>query len=263
MSFQPIVPLGGYAGWSFLTRTLDRQQAAFDQSPALARDTDYFAAKIATIDSAEALVADRRLMRVALGAFGLGDDIDSRHFIRTVLEEGSVDDSALANKLSDKRYRALAEAFGFGPGETPRTATPGFAADMVAAYRRQSFEIAVGEQDTSLRLALNLDRELTELVESRQSDEAAWLSVMGSAPLREVFDTAFGLPEGFAALDLDDQLATYRSKALQRFGSSDLAQFAEPDQREALVRAYLVQAQLVEVDVSLNAARTALTLLGG
>ncbi|MEX5727903.1 hypothetical protein Ga0609869_001256 [Rhodovulum iodosum] len=263
MSFQPILPLGGYAGWAFLTRTLDRQQAVFDKSPAMARDTDYFTAKIGEVDSAGALVADRRLLRVALGAFGLGDDIDSRHFIRTVLEDGSTDTAALANKLSDKRYLKLAEAFGFGPGETRRTGQPGFAERIVAAYRNQRFETAVGEQDTSLRLALNLERELSDLAARGLNDASAWFSVMGSAPLRQVFDTAFGLPDGFAALDLDDQLSGYRAKAEQRFGSAEFAQFAQPERREELVRAYLLQAQVRQVDATLSSARTALTLLGG
>jgi hypothetical protein len=60
-------------------------------------------------------VGDRRLLEVALGAFGLDDDIRNRFFIRKVLEEGTTSPSRrFANRLSDKRYLALAETFGFG-----------------------------------------------------------------------------------------------------------------------------------------------------
>lgn len=52
MSFQPFIGGAGLAGWSFLKRTLPAQSAAFEQSPALQRDTDYFAENIAEIDSA-------------------------------------------------------------------------------------------------------------------------------------------------------------------------------------------------------------------
>ena len=76
MSFQPVIPLGGYAGWTFLQRTREAQQQAFETSPQLARDVTYFEEKIGGITSAGDLVDDRRLLRVALGAFGLDDEDD-------------------------------------------------------------------------------------------------------------------------------------------------------------------------------------------
>ena len=81
MSFQPVIPAAGLAGWRFLERTYDAQFSAFNAAPELVRDTDYFAANITTVSSAEDLVSDRRLLRVALGAFGLENDIDNRFFI--------------------------------------------------------------------------------------------------------------------------------------------------------------------------------------
>jgi len=104
VTFQPVVPLGGLGGWTFLTRTLDAQQAAFRDAPALSRDVDHFRERIASVRDAQTLVADRQLLRVALGAFGLDDDIDNRFFIRRVLEDGSADPAALGNRLADKRY---------------------------------------------------------------------------------------------------------------------------------------------------------------
>ena len=50
---------------------------------------------------------------VALGAFGLQDDLPNRFFIQKVLEGGTLSTDSLANKLSDPRYAALAKAFGF------------------------------------------------------------------------------------------------------------------------------------------------------
>ena len=46
----------------------------FTKSIELKRDTEYFQEKISSITSAEELVSDRRLLTVALGAFGLQDD---------------------------------------------------------------------------------------------------------------------------------------------------------------------------------------------
>src|SRR5690606_39015084 len=91
MSFQPTIPMGGLAGWRFLERTAAAQRAAFERGPELARDIAYFQERIAAVGSAEELVADRRLLKVALGAFGLEDEIDKKAFVRKVLEGGTDD----------------------------------------------------------------------------------------------------------------------------------------------------------------------------
>lgn len=262
MSFQPVVPFSGYTGWRFLERTMERQQAAFDQSATVQKDLDYFAEKIGEIDSAEALVKDYRLLKVALTAFGLQDDIGNKYFIRKVLEESTTASDSLANKLADKSYLNLAKAFGFGDLGGPRTSLSDFAEEIADQYRTRSFELAVGEQDDSMRLALNLERELGSLAAQDSSDESQWFSVMGSEPLRAVFDTAFGLPDSFAMLDLDRQLEVYRERSESLFGDSTLAQFADPEKREELIKVFLVRNE-VSAGAGMTAAQTALTLLGG
>ena len=81
MTFQPVVQFGGHAGWAFLQRTETAQRDAFERSPSIERETTHFAENIGKIKSAEALVADHSLMKVALGAFGLEDDIQNKAFI--------------------------------------------------------------------------------------------------------------------------------------------------------------------------------------
>ena len=80
--FQPVVISSGIAGWQFLQATYDRQVESFNSSAELKRDTDYFEQEIGNIRTAEELVSDRRLLTVALGAFGLEDDINNTYFIR-------------------------------------------------------------------------------------------------------------------------------------------------------------------------------------
>ena len=88
-AFSRPFPLAGIAGWRFLERTQAAQQAAFDKSPEIARDIAYFAEKIGGDHHAPPTwLADRRLLKVALGAFGMESEIDKKAFIRKVLEEG-------------------------------------------------------------------------------------------------------------------------------------------------------------------------------
>lgn len=261
MSYTPAIPLGGPAGWAFLNRTRAAQMEAFVASPSIVRDEAYFRERIGGISTAEDLVSDRRLLKVALGAFGLDADIDNRYFIRKVLEDGTLDPDALGNRLADKRYLELSRAFGFGDFATPRTRLSDFADSILAGYETRSFEAAVGSQDGNLRLAMNAQRELSALAGRAISDEARWFTVMGSAPLRQVVQTALGLPAAFSAIDLDQQLGVLRDRAERMFGSADLAQFADPGRVEALIRAFLLRAEAQANAQVYSAQATALTLL--
>ena len=152
--FQPVVPTGGLAGWRFLQKTYDLQREAFNQSAQLNRETDYFRDNIGKVTSARELVDDRQLLSVALGAFRLQDDINNKFFIQKMLEEGTTADDALANRFTDKRYKDLSEAFGFGPNEFSPTAFSSFAERIVNLYETASFEVATGNVDETLRIAL-------------------------------------------------------------------------------------------------------------
>ncbi|MBW7921851.1 MAG: DUF1217 domain-containing protein [Rubellimicrobium sp.] len=393
MTFQPILPLGGLPGWAFLNRTLARQQAAFAASAPVQRATDYFRANIGKATSAESLVSDRRLLEVALGAFGLDADIDARAFIRKVLEGGTADERALSSRLGDKRYARLAAAFGYGdpvPPDDPRryaddimariarreidaaaigqddilrealdltpaldgilatttgtrtrwlvlmddpslrrsfetvldlpanldhldinsrlaafmdaarsafgtddladlasgpgadalthrfllraqaaatggTADPAttddFAEEIIARFVARQFEAAVGEQDNDLRLALNLQPALAELLETTTGDNARWFALMGNPPLRSLFETALGLPTGFGRLDIDRQLDAFKEFSRAAFGTDDLADLASGPGAAALTRRFLVRAQAAAFSTAQNPAATALALL--
>lgn len=262
MSFSPVVPLSGYAGWSFLKRTMESQKAAFEQNPALKRDEDYFRAKIGSIKTAEALVSDKRLLRVALGAFGLSDDVNNTYFIRKVLEDGTLKVGALANKLADKQYAAFSVAFGFGDYSTPRTQLSDFPDMILKKYRQQEFEVAVGASNSAMRLALFAERELPALADKALSEDGKWFTIMGSPPLRAVFESAFGLPSSFATLDLDRQLSVLKDKARAMFGGDSVSQFADTGQKEKLLRNYLVRSDLPSGELSnMTKGATALQIL--
>lgn len=261
--FQPIVPDAGLAGWRFLQSTYDTQFEAFGENTALQRDTDYFVENIGQITSAEALVSDRRLLTVALGAFGLQDDIDNRYFIQKVFEEGSVNEDALAVRFSDNRYQELSQAFGFGPGEFLKTGENLFAEAIVERFRTNSFEVAAGEQNDAMRVALYAQRELGEVAEMDGSIATKWFTIMGDPPLRELFEKALGLPASVGQIDIDQQLEVFKDRAQSVFGSEDPAQFATEEMREDAITKYILRNQIDSFGAGLSSNSIALTLLGG
>lgn len=244
MTYTPALPLGGYAGWAFLKRTMAGQTKAFNASPDLTRDDAYFRSKIGQITTAEQLVNDRRLLKVALTAFGLEKDIDNKAFIKKVLEDGTLKSGSLANRLADKQYLKMSAAFGFGDFAVPSTKISTFPDTILSAYRSRQFESAVGEQNPDLRLALNAQRELAAIAaKSTSSENAKWFTVMGNAPLRKVFEKALGLPSSIGALNLDQQLQAFKDKAQAQLGSGSIAQFSDPAKLEGLLKRFLLRSE--------------------
>ncbi len=260
MTFQPIVPFGGYSGWLFLQRTLDQQQETFNNSVTVNRATEYFRENIGDVQTAEDLVADRRLREVALGAFGLDDDIDNKFFIQTILDEGTLDPEALANRLSDTRYSKLAEAFGFDIG-LPRTAVSTAVEDIISRFEDRQFERAVGAQDNDLRLALNTSVGLEDVISSVEANDSRWFAIMGNPPLRNVVQTALGLPTEIAAIDIDQQLTAFKERSESVLGTDEVGDFSDPDVQEQLVRLYLIRSEAANFSATFNSGSIALTLL--
>ncbi|SLN13707.1 hypothetical protein AQS8620_00188 [Aquimixticola soesokkakensis] len=263
MSFQPVIPMSGLAGWSFLERTRDKQQEAFNNSGEVARNADYFREKINSVTSAQDLMDDRRLLSVALGAFGLDDDIDSKYFVQKVLEDGTLDATDLSNKLSDKRYYEFAKAFGFGDFATPNTVLSTFADEIITSYQNRQFEIAIGEVDENMRLASNLDRDLSAIAAKSTSENGKWYSVLGNTAVREVFETALNLPSSIGSIDLDQQVKEFRQRAESMFGDDGISQFTDPEKRTALVQRFLLMTEVNSTANSYSPAQAALTLLSG
>lgn len=243
MTFVPSIPLGGYAGWAFLKRTLTSQTATFNASSEIKSDENYFRAKIGSVNSAEELVNDRRLLKVALGAFGLDSDIDNKFFIKKVLQDGTLKTETLANKLADKQYLKMSAAFGFGDFAIPRNKVSTFADKILTSYRARQFETAVGEQNPDLRLALNVERELPDIAAKSSTENAKWFTVLGNAPLRKVFEKALGLPSSIGGLDLDKQLDAFKAKAKSQFGDDRISQFSDVAQVEKLNRRFLLRSE--------------------
>jgi hypothetical protein len=262
MAFLPIAPIGGYGGWLVLQRTAPTQRAVFEKSPQLQREIDYFRENIEKATTAEALVKDRRLLAVALGAFGLGDEIDKRAFIRKILEEGTDDPKSFANRLNEPRFKALAKAFGYGNLLAGTNVTLfSFREDIIARFKSLEFERAVGESDADMRLAMNFKREIAAIAAGENADRVGWLQAMGQRPLRELLTTAFGLPTSLAQIDVDQQKDIFEQKSLALFGEKSIAVFKDPEKVDAVIRRFFLFRQIEAGPSPTTRGAAALTLL--
>jgi len=259
--FTPVVPLDGVPGWRFLEATETAQRESFNQSPLLEREVEYFKENIGSILTAEELVADRTLLKVALGAFGLDDDLFKRGFIQQILEGGSEDANSLANRFVDSTYSEFSQAFGFGDLLGVRTGEIDFGERITSAYRERQFEVAIGDSNEDMRLALNFRREIAEVTSSGQSEETKWLLVLGNEPMREVIEKALNLPSEFSSIDLDQQVETLMDRASSVFGDSSPDVFADPEAVDRAINRFLVRSQIEDGPTSNTPGFGALTLL--
>ncbi|EBA17090.1 flagellar protein, putative [Roseobacter sp. SK209-2-6] len=266
MSFDPILLGGGIPGWNFLQSTYDRQFEVFSSGAAIERESDYFLENIGKVETAEDLIKDRRLLSVALGAFGLEDQIDMKALVQKVLEEGSSADDALATRLGDDRWVSFTDAFGFGPGESRKTGDLEAMKDVVFTNKTQSFETAVGNQEQTLRVALYAERELVPLVAEGEDGETPsintqWYNIIGQPQLHSMMQTALGLPDSIGQVDVDQQVKIFREASERFFGSDDLSEFSDPEKMSNLISTYLARSEIAAFNASISGSSAALLLL--
>lgn len=263
MSYIPAIPLSGFAGWQFLTRTEETQRTAFTSGAQITREVAYFKENIGSADTVEKLLADRTLLSVALGAFGLGDEIDKTAWIRKVLEEGTENETAFANRLNDTRWQDFAAELGYGNTAGTRVGFDFVVERMVLQYQERSFELAVGAVDNSMRLALNFRERIDTLLDPDATELTNWYAIMGDQPIREVLDKALNLPTEFSQLELTKQAEIYGERIQSVFGVSSPLDLTASETTEAVIQRFLIRAEIDAGPTPGTPGFNALTLLQG
>jgi len=261
MDFRPAIPLGGYLGWRVFENSAARQFEIFEQSASVERDLEYFRENISTALTAEDLVADRRLLSVALGAFGLSDEIGKKAFIRRILDDGTESTDAFANRLNDPRWRDFSERFGYGNLGGTRVLLSEFREEIASQFKIRTFETKVGDVDTDMRLAMNFRREIQKIAAGETVDRVGWFQIMGQTPLRTVVEKAFNLPSSIAVIDLDQQKKIFEDRANDIFDAKSPAVFSDPEIVEEVLKRFFLQTELSRGPTSTTRGVAALSML--
>jgi len=244
IGYTPAISFGGLVGWRILQKTQAAQTEALTTSPRLVRELEYFDENIASATTVDALMDDPVLLRVTLGAFGLESEAPKKAYIRKVLEEGTLDDGAFANRIKDKRFRDFSAALGYGNIGGTQVLLTSFKVEIKASFITHQFEQAVGDVDNDLRLALNFTREIGRIANRENVSNVGWFEVMGQAPLRQVVATALNLPTSSGALDLDRQRDLFEERSEDLFGGKFADVFNSPENVDKAIRRFLLISQL-------------------
>jgi hypothetical protein len=172
--------------------------------PEVKREADHYLSHIPKIKSIDAFMADDRVYRFAMKAFGLEDVSYAKALIRRVLSEGIDQPSSLANRLADPRYRDLVETFNFARyGGTATTFTRA-QQGTVDRHVRQRLEVDAGKDNEGLRLALYFQRKAPTVTSA--------YGLLADRALLKVTQVALGLPPSSSSIDIERQKSMIESK---------------------------------------------------
>ncbi|EBA08575.1 DUF1217 domain-containing protein [Sagittula stellata] len=220
----------------------------------------YFRETIGSVTSVDDLMKDNDLLKVALTAFGVEERTNSKTLLKRVFEEGATNPGALANVLGDKGLIAMTKAFGFDTEPTTAIRTEEFADKIIDNYQWQAFEDAVNEVNPTIGTALSFQRGAPALAGLSGSENTKWFNVLGDSTMREVFQTALGLPSSFSQIDIDKQVEMMKEKAASRFGITQFKDLEDEAIRNKVIYSYLLQSD-VAANAGFGSQQIALTLL--
>ena len=168
-----------------INRDLSATLKRTSQEPLVSRASEYYLDNIGEIDSIDEFLSDDRIFRYAMKAAGLEDMTYAKAFIRKVLEEGIDDPESFANKLTDVRYKDLAEKFNFKRYGSTATTFSRAQQGTVDAYVRQTLEEGAGQENEGVRLALYFQRKASGISNA--------VELLADPALLKVTETLFSL----------------------------------------------------------------------
>lgn len=201
-NFTASVPTGGIAGLNVIKSTRDTQETLLRTSTFVKREAEYFQENIAKVNSAEELVDDSRLLRVALEAYGLGDEFSKKAYIRQVLESDLSNPRSMANRIGDSRWQDFAKAFVKAEVSVPQPLNSGFGAKIsVGAYSQELGKYVTDAQITAIDTKADKFREVMKNITTTDQ-----LFMAKNKDALNFIKEAFGLTQDTAS---NEQIAGY------------------------------------------------------
>lgn len=197
----------------------------------VAREVAYWQAHIDKVQDIDSFVADKRLFSFAMKAFGLSDMQYAKAFMTKLLKEGVAAPGAMANKLTDQRYRDFAKTFDFATYGTVTTSLSAARTGVVDRYLRQTLEEKVGAQSDGARLALYFQRKAATITSP--------MSLLADPALLKVTRVALDLPEDMSRAPLDNQVAMIKAKF-------DVASLKDPAKLDGFLKRFCAMNDLAQ-----------------
>ncbi|WP_428410380.1 DUF1217 domain-containing protein [Hyphococcus sp.] len=215
--------ISSYASYLAYERTYETRLVSMVKSGPVQREVEYFAENIGKISTGDELVADQRLYRFAMKAFDLESQIFAKGLIKKLLKEGITEPLALANRLTDSKFKTFAKAFAFAEVGDYNVKNPDFVKLVIERYLKVNLEARAGEENVAVQLGLYFDRAAPRVTN--------WYSVLADKALREVALTGLGFPPEVNSMNVDRLV----ERMEERFDIKDLQ---DEEKRSKLIKRF-------------------------
>ena len=187
------------AAYLAVSSNLSRQQAATAAQGDVKNATNYYLANIGKVKTVDQFVDNYQLFSYAMKAFGLSDMTYAKGLMTKVLDGGVASSTALANTLSDPRYKAFATAFDFAANGKTTTTTTAATTGTTAKYVEQTLEDNQAKTNPGVSNALYFSR--------HASSVTSVYGLLADSTMLSVVETAYGISTTLGQSDIDTQAA--------------------------------------------------------
>ncbi|MDH6295634.1 Protein of unknown function [Agrobacterium fabrum] len=195
------------------------------------KEVGYYREKMGTLETADQLLADRRLLDFMLVAERIDPKSITTDYLKKIFKSDLKDPKSFANTEKDPRFRALAGSFNFdAKGNISATTHQPIQNNRSLMetrdkYVRQKLEERAGEENSGVRLALYFKRMAGGI--------SSAYDILADKALSEVTRTALGIPAETANAKVDAQAKMIE----KRLKIKDLQ---DPKKVEKLVNRFLM-----------------------
>ncbi|HTP82681.1 MAG TPA: DUF1217 domain-containing protein [Alphaproteobacteria bacterium] len=192
------------AGFPIFVQNENQQVAKFAQEASVQQAVSYFKSHISQVKSVADLTKDPKLLNFVLTAFGLQDAVNQPALVAGVLNSNLSKSNSLANELADPRYQQLAQEFNVAVFGTTNFQNSNVIADVVNKYLTNAYEISLDSTNSALRDAAYFLRNIGSVTNA--------YNILADPVLRNVVETATGLPQTIANLPIQDEARLINQK---------------------------------------------------
>lgn len=218
---------------------------------AATKKAEVYQERIQSIDTVRELLADRDVIDVVIGAYGLDPEDVTDDFLKQVFSSDLSDPKSFVNQQPDGRWAELVASFNFDVNgnltrETIGTVQQrGETLETVNKYLRQTLEENEGASNEAVRLALYFERTAPNITDA--------YGLIADDALMAVFRTTFGFSDEFSNMDVDQQARIINDNL-------DLADLQDPTKLERFLQRYTA---MYDTENNFGASSAATILAGG
>lgn len=200
--------------------------AAEAKDPAVAQDVAAFRRAVASAKDLKSLLAKPQARKVLLTASGLADQSDYIALVAKALSSDPADAKSLANRLTDRRFLAIAKTYDFAKSGLSVLKQSKVLDTIASGYAEVAWRKSLDANTPGLATALDFHQ--------RAAGITSTLQILGDATLRKVVTTALGLPLQIAIQPLEAQQAAISSRL-------DVSRFKDPKFVDKFTQRFLTE----------------------